>query len=112
MSILLIMIKGICCLVFLIAGGAKVVQYKPFPEQFKEFGLPAEMMIFIGVLELAAAVGLWIPLVSLWAFSGLACLMAGAISRHAKARHSISMLMPSLLLFMACMAGVLLSWNG
>ena len=111
MSILLIVIKVVCCLAFLVAGGAKVARYKPFADQFKEFGLPSEMMVFIGVLQLAGAVGLWIAPLTLWAFSGLACLMAGAISHHAKARHSISTLVPSVALFVTCMVGVLLAWN-
>lgn len=111
MSILLVMIKVGCCLAFLAAGSAKVARFKPFAEQFREFGLPIEMMYFIGTLEVVGAVGLWIPLLSLWSFSGLTCLMAGAMSRHVKARHSVAGLSPSVVLFIACMAGVLLSWS-
>jgi hypothetical protein len=111
MSILLVVIKVGCCLAFLAAGGAKLARFKPFAEQFREFGLPIEMMYFIGALEVAGAVSLWIPLLSLWSFSGLTCLMAGAMSRHVKARHSVTALAPSVALFVACMAGVLLSWS-
>jgi uncharacterized membrane protein YphA (DoxX/SURF4 family) len=109
MSILLVVIKVVCCLSFLAAGGAKVARYKPFAEQFKEFGLPMEMMVFIGVLQLAGAVGLWIAPLTLWAFSGLTCLMAGAISQHAKAHHSLMAKAPSIALFVVCLAGVFLS---
>ena len=111
MSVLLIVIKLVCCLAFLAAGAAKLARYPLFAEQFKAFGLPVEMMIFIGVLELAGAVGFWVPGLTLWAFSGLACLMAGAMFRHARARHSFMQLMPSVILFFFCLVGVLLSWS-
>ena len=81
------------------------------PEGGQEFGLPLEMMYFIGFLELVGAAGLWIESLSLWAFSGLACLMIGAIWRHLKAKHSLSRVALSVGLFIICVAGVLLSWS-
>lgn len=111
MSILLIVLKVVASLAFALAGGFKLFGARPFVEQFKEFGLPLEMMYFIGILELAGAVGLWIGPLTLWTFSGLVCLMIGAISRHLKAKHPFSKVAPSVGLLIICVAGVILSWS-
>jgi uncharacterized membrane protein len=83
---------------FLFAGGAKLVGAKPLADQFKEFGLPLSMMRVVGILELAGAVGLQLPALTLWVAVGLGLLMLGAVANHLKVKHPLSKMAPSLVL--------------
>lgn len=91
-------LKYILTIAFLLAGGAKIGKAKPMVEQFIEFGLPANMTILIGVLEVLGGIGLQISFLSLFASIGLLLLMLGAIVNHLKVRHAISKVAPSAIL--------------
>lgn len=94
----MIALKYILTIAFILAGGAKIFKAKPMVDQFKEFGLPANMTILIGVLEVLGAIGLQIPTLSFYASIGLLLLMFGAIGNHLKVKHPISKLLPSAIL--------------
>jgi uncharacterized membrane protein YphA (DoxX/SURF4 family) len=106
---MLLVLKVAACVSFVLAGGAKLARMKALVDQFHDFKLPPEIMYFIGVVEVLAAVCLWIELLTLWAFSGLACLMVGAMMNHFKAKHPLKSYLPALALLCLCVAGALLA---
>lgn len=71
---------------FLITGIAKLFITQPLQEQCDKYGLP-NLFILAGTLEIMGAVGIQIPLLSLWASTGLLFLMIGAIHKHIKVKH-------------------------
>lgn len=113
MSELLIVLKAVSCLTFLAGGIAKLARAKPLVQQFHDFHLPLEIMYFIGVLEILGAIVLWFEVLTVWAFSALACLMAGAVKSHIVAKHGFSSMLPSMMLFGLCVwAALLANWLG
>jgi putative oxidoreductase len=113
MNMLLIVLKVVASLAFLAAGVAKLAKAKPLVEQFHDFRLPLEIMYFIGVIELLGAIALWFDVLTLWVFSGLACLMAGALKSHITAKHSVASLLPAAVLLCLCVGAALLAnWLG
>lgn len=112
-TMLLIVLKAVATLAFVIAGGAKLMKEKSLVAQFHDFHLPLEIMCLIGVAEILGAIALWFDVLALWAFSGLAFLMIGAMKRHVQAKHPAVTLMPAAALFGICIGGVLLvQWLG
>lgn len=105
---ILLALKVLVTAAFLAAGVAKLLRAKPLVDQFHEFRLPLEIMTLIGVLEVAGAVAVWFPMLTLWAFSGLACLMLGAMKSHFAVKHPFSSFAPSAVLFALCVAGALM----
>ena len=80
---------GLLSLLFLMAGGSKVTGSAEMIQTFERFGLPIALMYFIGVCEMAGAVGLWlnVTVVLPWSLRrlaalGLAIIMVGAITMH------------------------------
>lgn len=63
------------------AGGTKVFGTGA-AEGAIHFGLNENLMTFIGVCEMAAAVGLLVPRLTSWAALGLIPVMVGAIFNH------------------------------
>ncbi len=93
-----------------VAGIAKLAGAKPLADQFQEFGLPKSMMLVVGSLEVAAAIGLSVRTLTFYAASGLAVLMLGAIGNHVKVKHPFSQMVPSVLVLgLAAMVAVA-SW--
>jgi uncharacterized membrane protein YphA (DoxX/SURF4 family) len=112
-AVLLIVLKAVISLAFIFAGGAKLMKAKPLVDQFHDFHLPLEIMYLIGALEVLGAIALWVPWLTVWAFSGLACLMLGAIKSHYCAKHSVASMIPSAVLFCLCVGSALfVSWLG
>lgn len=106
--ILLAVLKVFVSAAFLVAGVAKLAKARPLVAQFHDFRLPLEIMYLIGVVEILGAVALWVDFLTLWAFSGLACLMLGAVKNHINAKHGLSRHIPPAVLFGLCVAGALL----
>lgn len=48
----------------------------------QKFGYSDEFRIFIGIAELAGAIGVLVPRLAFWAAAGLAMIMAGAVYTH------------------------------
>jgi hypothetical protein len=94
----LLILKGLLSAAFLMAGGAKLAGAKPLADQFREFGLPLWVMRTVGLLEVAGAIGLWVKPFPVWAATGLAGLMLGAVGNHLKVRHPLSKSAPAIVL--------------
>lgn len=113
MSAVLLVLKIVLSMAFLAAGIAKLAKSKPLVEQFHDFHLPLEIMYFIGAVEIAGAVLLWVPMLTVWVLAALACLMLGAAKSHIGAKHGITKLLPALGLFGLCVwAAGLAHWLG
>ena len=67
---------------FLYFGVIKLIGPELVLENFKRWGLPDMARYGIGGLEVAGAIGLWIPALRRLAALGLMGLMAGAIYTH------------------------------
>jgi len=106
--ILLAVLKVIVSATFLAAGAAKLAKVRSLVAQFHDFRLPPGIMYLIGIMEILGAIALWFDFLTFWAFSGLACLMLGAMKSHINAKHSLSRLVPPAVLFGLCTAGALL----
>jgi uncharacterized membrane protein YphA (DoxX/SURF4 family) len=83
-SIVLWTISGLLAAGYLLAGASKVF-FDPAnaARQFESFGLPAGLATFIGLCEMAGAVGLLVPRLAGLAASGLVVIMLGAVYSHA-----------------------------
>ena len=73
---------GLLAVAFLIAGIPKLVGGEEMAENFEHFGLSVSFMRFIGVSEVAGAVGLFLPRLAPLAAGGLAVIVAGATVLH------------------------------
>ena len=67
-------------------------------ENFRRYGHPDAFRIFIGVCEVAGAVGLLIPRLASLAALGLMAIMCGAIYTHATHGENLEMIGPLVLL--------------
>jgi putative oxidoreductase len=64
------------------AGTSKVLGVDRMVQSFTNYGLPLWFMTFIGLCEVAGAVGLLLRGLSAWAAIGLSIIMIGAIVVH------------------------------
>ena len=62
-----------------LAGLSKFIQQAAWQSRFEHWGYPAWFALFIGAVEVLGAALLLVPPVSMWAASGLLCIMVGAI---------------------------------
>jgi uncharacterized membrane protein YphA (DoxX/SURF4 family) len=69
-------------LVYGLAGVLKLIRADLMVERFQAWGYPEVMMLVVGMLEVAGALGLLIPRIASLAAIGLALLMAGAVYTH------------------------------
>lgn len=70
-------------LVLIPAGGAKLAGVPQMHASFAALGLPGWFGYFIGICEVAGAIGLFIRPLSALAASGIAIIMLGALYFHA-----------------------------
>jgi hypothetical protein len=86
-------------LVFIGAGGAKVLALEPMRERAAEVGFSTSAYRRIGLLEVAGAIGLllgWaVPLIGGLAGIGLLLLLGGAVVTHVRAGDSPKKLAPA-----------------
>ncbi len=73
---------AIVTLVMLMGGTMKLMGNPMAMGSFATLGLPAAFGAFIGVCEIAGAIGLWLRKTSMLAAIGVACIMVGAIYYH------------------------------
>jgi uncharacterized membrane protein YphA (DoxX/SURF4 family) len=90
-------------LVFLMAGGVKLLSKPALVQEFDQIGLGQWFRYFTGALEVTGAVCLLIPKLSRWAALLLAVVMIGAIIAHLTVLHS-SPGLPIALLVLATLA--------
>ena len=94
----MIVLKIFLTAAFLFVGGAKLFKAKPLKDQFEEFGLPGNYILLIGGLEVLGAIGIQIPMLSLFAAIGLQGLLFGAIANHYKTKHPLMSYAPAIVL--------------
>lgn len=73
---------------FLLAGAGKFGAEAT--ANFHKFGYGDAFRVFIGIAELAGAVGLLVPRLAAWAAWGLVLIMAGAVYTHVAVGISIA----------------------
>jgi len=59
MNVLLWVVQGLLALVFLVAGGSKLIM--PIEEMTKQIAFPGPFLRFLGVAEILGAIGLLLP---------------------------------------------------
>ncbi len=75
-------LSALVALGFLFFGGTKLIGHEMIVENFKKWNYPDAFRYLIGGLEIAGAIGLFIPSLRRWAALGLMGLMLGAIYTH------------------------------
>jgi hypothetical protein len=98
MNAVLWVAQGLLALAFVATGGMKVFayeKYKAISEKNGPSGLTRGLITFIGIAELAGAIGVVLPMavniapgLSAWAAVGLAAVMLLAIGYHLRRRES------------------------
>ena len=69
-------------LIMLLGGLAKLTGQEMAIKSFADMGLPPWFATFIGVCEVAGAIGIWLPRLSSLAALGIAIIMVGAVYYH------------------------------
>lgn len=87
--------------VYLIVGVAKLAGAKPIAEQFDEFGLGGAAMRAVGLAEVAAAVGLQLDGLDVFAAVGMVAMMIGAFYHHRRVGHPFQSMVPSAVVLVA-----------
>ncbi|AEF55253.1 DoxX family protein [Marinomonas posidonica] len=82
MNYLVYVSLALCTFAFGAAGAAKLAGVEQMHLSFALMGLPAWFGYFIGACELAGAIGIWFKKLRLYAASGLAIIMLGALYFH------------------------------
>jgi uncharacterized membrane protein YphA (DoxX/SURF4 family) len=91
----------VLALAFLSAGGTKLLSNDEAALDFEEFGYPPWFAVFTGLLEVAGAVLIVIPVTRFHGAALLACVMAGAVFTHVRAEQFGMLLPPVMLLVLA-----------
>ena len=76
-------LSAVIAVAFLGSGAAKLVGVEKLAETFAHFGFGSGFMRFIGVAEVAGAVGLFLPRLAPLAAACLVPIMGGAVVLHA-----------------------------
>lgn len=93
-------LTGLLALAFAAAGAAKLAGVPEVLISFERLGIPA-MGPVVGALEIAGAIGLFIPRLRFLALLGLAAIMVGAIGYHLTLDPEKAVL-PAIVLFALC----------
>jgi hypothetical protein len=97
-------------IVLVFVGAAKLVGGKTLADQFAEFGLGPRAMRFVGVLEVAAGLGMPFDPIGRFAALGTAALMLGAVYQHRRVGHPWRTYIPSVVILFAAAALAFLSF--
>lgn len=95
--------------IYFIVGAAKLAGVKPLADQFDEFGLGRTGMRAVGAAEVAAAVGLQVDGLDVFAAAGMAALMIGALDHHRRVGHPLRSMGPSAVVLAASLVFVALA---
>jgi len=85
-------IKGIIFVIFAAEGITKLISLPFHVNYFTQSGYPLSFMYLIGILELAGAIGILIPKLSLLANIGLLFLLVGIYYTHIKNGDAVQMM--------------------
>ena len=97
-------LRILLCLVFLAAGGAKLIGHERMVHVYELIGIGQWFRVVTGVIEVTAAIALLVPRVSGWAAAVLACTMIGAIGAQLTRIHESPVLAIVLLLLTSIVA--------
>jgi uncharacterized membrane protein YphA (DoxX/SURF4 family) len=89
-------------LVFIMAGGVKLLSKPAMVQEFSRIGLGQWFRFFTGALEVTGAICLLVPKLSRWGALLLAVVMMGAIVAHLTVLHTPPTL-PAILLVLAAL---------
>ena len=95
--------------VMLVGGSMKLTGNPEVTATFATLGLPGWFALFIGICEIAGAIGLWLRRTSVMAASGIAIIMVGAIYYHV-VHTPIAEGIPALVVLLCC--GLVISRRG
>ena len=84
--------------IFLAAGGSKIINPDHHVEKFAHWGYPIWFMYLTGGIEVVAGIALWIPLVRLYGVLLLRITMIGASITHLRAGEMGAFPIPIVLL--------------
>ena len=103
----LLVISILLGLAYLMAGSMKLMGAEMNVESFTRYGYPLAFMYFIGLCEVAGAIGLFVEKTAKYAAICLAILMLGAVGTHF-IYDPPQMAIPAFVLFLLCSAAVYL----
>ncbi len=95
--------------IYFVAGAAKLAGPKRLVDQFNEFGLGISGMRAVGAAEVAAAIGVQVDGLDVFAAGGMVALMIGALDNHRRAGHPLQSLVPSLMVLIASLVFISLT---
>ena len=78
----LLVVSVLLAIPFLFGGLGSTFGAEPMAENFTRFGFPRWFMHFVGVAEVAGAIGLFVQRTALYAAVCLGILMIGAVGTH------------------------------
>ena len=82
------LLSAMLALIFVLAGGMKLMSQPNMVREFVQVGLGQWFRYFTGILEVAGAIAILIPPASRWGAVALASVMSGAIVAHFTVLHS------------------------
>lgn len=94
----------VLAIVFIMAGGSKLLGVDMQVEAFATWNLPTWFMYVTGALEVAGGIGLLVKQVRLWAALGLAVTMVGAIITHLLNNEASQIVVPIVLLLLSLLS--------
>ena len=97
----------ILAVLFLFAGGSKLLNPDAHAEDFAHWGYPLWFLYVTGIIEVGSAVGLLIPVARLYAILMLSITMVGASITHLRAGEMGAFPVPLVLLFLL----LVLAWT-
>ncbi len=112
MSIFILTARILLTVAFALAGIAKLCGVRQLKDQFDEFGLPNYAIYLVGLSEIAGAIMVQFELISFFAATGLALIMAGAVYYHLKAGHAWKQPIPATVLMLLASVVAVLGLTG
>lgn len=91
---------AVVSLAFVYYGVIKLIGLEIVVVNFKKWSIPDVMRYPLGILEIAGAIGLWVPGLRKWAALGLMGMMLGAIYTHVKVADPIVDTVPAVVMFL------------
>lgn len=96
-------------LLFLAAGAGKFLAAEVWIGKFSNWGFPDNFYMLIGIFEIAAAIGIFIPKFSRYSAMALAAIMIGATGTHLLHREMGELLRPGI--FLAALSALIILKN-
>ena len=96
-----LVISVLLALAFLAAAFAKLTGHEMMVGNFARYGYPLWFMYFVGMAELAGAIGLFVKQTAFWAAACLGVLMLGAVGTHF-INDPVTQAVPAIVLLILC----------